>query len=152
MTLLTIDLSLGLPAGKLNLRVSLWIERGEAVLLQRERSDPFWTVPGGRLRFGETLEQGLRREMREELGLELGPLRLCGLVENFYAWKGQAVHEWLWLMKGSWPNAAELQSLEPQLEFAWWPLNELPALLPLALKDWRGQTDFLHAVQGHDAS
>jgi len=88
MTLLPIDLSLGLPAGKLNLRVSLWVERGEAVLLQRERSDPFWTVPGGRLRFGETLEQGLRREMREELGMELGPLRLWGLVENFYAWKG----------------------------------------------------------------
>jgi len=55
-------------------------------------------------------------------------------------------------MKGNWPDAAELQSLEPQLEFAWWPLNELPALLPLALKDWRGQTDFLHAVQVHDAS
>lgn len=152
MTLLPIDLSLGLPAGKLNLRVSLWIECGQAVLLQRERGDPFWTVPGGRLRLGETLEQGLRREMREELGLELGPLRLCGLVENFYEWNGQAVHEWLWLMTGRWPDAAELQSLEPQLEFAWWPLNGLPELLPRALKDWRGQTDFLHAVQGHDAS
>ncbi|WP_374433065.1 NUDIX hydrolase [Inhella sp.] len=152
MSTAPLDLNLALPPGRLNLRVGLWLERGDALLLQREHSDPFWTVPGGRLRLGETLEQGLRREMREELGLELGPLRLCGLVENFYAWKGQAVHEWLWLMKDSCPGAAELQSREPQLEFSWWPLNELPDLRPLALKEWRGKTDFLHAVQGHDTT
>ncbi|MBH9576821.1 NUDIX domain-containing protein [Inhella proteolytica] len=141
-------MSLRLPGGRLNLRVGLWTERDGALLLQREHGDSFWTVPGGRLRFGETLEQGLRRELQEEIGLSFGPLQLCGLVENFFDWRGQAMHEWRWLMRAAWPADCEALSREPQLEFAWWPLAELPDLRPLALKDWGGHSAFWHQVQG----
>lgn len=39
--------------------------------------DPFWTPAGGGLDFGEPLGEALRREVREETGLdvEVGPLR-----------------------------------------------------------------------------
>ena len=34
-----------------------------------------WDLPGGAVEVGESLEEGLRREIREETGLRAGPLR-----------------------------------------------------------------------------
>lgn len=39
-----------------------------------------WELPGGGLRRGERPEAAVRREMREELGIELTALRLAGRV------------------------------------------------------------------------
>jgi 8-oxo-dGTP pyrophosphatase MutT (NUDIX family) len=49
---------------------------GEGFLLQRriKEGDPyqgFWELPGGRMRFGETAEGALGRELEEETGLTL---------------------------------------------------------------------------------
>jgi 8-oxo-dGTP diphosphatase len=50
------------------------IVRGEEMLVcQRHRSDPYglqWEFPGGKVKDGEGLEASLRRELREELGIE----------------------------------------------------------------------------------
>ena len=52
---------------------------GDQVVLIKRRYEPLagqWSLPGGRLELGETLESGLRREMLEETGLdvEVGPV------------------------------------------------------------------------------
>ncbi len=52
---------------------------GGRVLLVKRRFEPLagrWSLPGGALEVGETLAEGLAREMREETGLdvEVGPL------------------------------------------------------------------------------
>ncbi len=54
------------------------IQDGKVVLVKR-RYEPLagqWSLPGGRLELGETLEAGLAREMAEETGLEIevGPV------------------------------------------------------------------------------
>jgi ADP-ribose pyrophosphatase YjhB (NUDIX family) len=54
------------------------IQDGRVVLVKR-RFEPLagqWSLPGGRLELGETLEAGLAREMLEETGLEIevGPV------------------------------------------------------------------------------
>ncbi len=54
------------------------IQDGKVVLVKR-RFEPLagqWSLPGGRLELGETLESGLAREMLEETGLEVevGPV------------------------------------------------------------------------------
>jgi ADP-ribose pyrophosphatase YjhB (NUDIX family) len=54
------------------------MQDGKVVLVKR-RFEPLagqWSLPGGRLELGETLEAGLAREMLEETGLEVevGPV------------------------------------------------------------------------------
>ena len=54
------------------------IDRGQVVLIRR-RFEPLagqWSLPGGTLELGETLEEGVAREMVEETGLEVavGPV------------------------------------------------------------------------------
>jgi len=54
------------------------VDAGKVVLVRR-RYEPLagqWSLPGGTLELGETLETGAAREMREETGLhvEVGPI------------------------------------------------------------------------------
>ncbi|HXE81580.1 MAG TPA: NUDIX domain-containing protein [Vicinamibacterales bacterium] len=54
------------------------VDQGRVVLIRR-RYEPLagqWSLPGGTLKLGETLEAAVRREMREETGLEVevGPV------------------------------------------------------------------------------
>lgn len=44
----------------------LFFERNK-LLLVRKRVPDFWDIPGGRIEFGESIEEALIRELREEL-------------------------------------------------------------------------------------
>lgn len=58
------------------------IEKGRALLIRRA-SEPLrgeWSIPGGMLELGETLEEGVARELLEETGLEV---RVLDLIEVF---------------------------------------------------------------------
>lgn len=53
------------------------IENDEILLVQQKVSDKRnWSLPGGRLERGETVQQGLVREMKEETGLDVKILRM----------------------------------------------------------------------------
>ncbi|MEO6120129.1 MAG: NUDIX hydrolase [Terriglobales bacterium] len=55
------------------------------VLLIRRGSEPLkgqWSLPGGGLETGEQLVDGLRREVREETGLEIDVLGLAGVYDR----------------------------------------------------------------------
>jgi ADP-ribose pyrophosphatase YjhB (NUDIX family) len=57
------------------------------VLLVRRGSEPLkghWTLPGGVLEVGETLAEGVAREVHEETGLLVEPLELVELLERIH--------------------------------------------------------------------
>src|SRR5579863_5316092 len=56
-------------------------------LLIRRGSHPLkgeWSIPGGLLEVGETLEQGVVRELAEETGLEVGVVELIEVFERIF--------------------------------------------------------------------
>jgi len=63
---------------------ALIFDRGKILLVERgkEPLKGYWSLPGGVLEIGETLEQGIVREVREETGLEVEPLKLLEIFER----------------------------------------------------------------------
>ncbi|HJZ81553.1 MAG TPA: NUDIX hydrolase [Pyrinomonadaceae bacterium] len=56
---------------------AIFNEQGEVLLLEHVfRPDSGWGMPGGFLNNREQPEEGLRRELREEIGVELDDVRL----------------------------------------------------------------------------
>ena len=61
--------------------VGVVVLRGEEVLLVRRGTPPRlgqWSLPGGRIEFGETVEAAALRELQEETGVKA---QLLGLIE-----------------------------------------------------------------------
>ena len=52
------------------------------VLLQRRSDFGVWGLPGGAVEAGETLEHAVRREVKEETGLDVEVLRLVGAYSD----------------------------------------------------------------------
>ena len=73
------------------LAVSAAIFRDGKVLLVRRARSPakgFYSLPGGRVEFGESLHQALAREVDEETGLEIEIVELAGWREVLPATPG----------------------------------------------------------------
>lgn len=59
----------------------------ECTVLIRRGSEPLrgeWSIPGGTMEIGESLEEAVRRELREETGLEVRVLELIELFDRIY--------------------------------------------------------------------
>lgn len=66
--------------------------RGDQVLLIKRGKAPRkgeWSIPGGRIHWGETLEDAVRREVREETGVVLSALHHCETLEARFAQSGR---------------------------------------------------------------
>ena len=55
-----------------------------AVRLNKEKPEGVWVMPGGKLEEGESARNCVIREAKEELGIEIKPIKIAGVGEVDY--------------------------------------------------------------------
>ena len=78
--------------------IVICVFRNRGRILVLEIHDPstgekFYRPAGGGIEFGEPSETALRREVREELGVEIELPALLGVLENIFYYDGRPGHE-----------------------------------------------------------
>ncbi len=66
--------------------------KGEILLVRSYKWGSKYTVPGGHIELGESSQAAVRREVKEEVGLEVAPIRLLMIQEAIYP-AGYIKHE-----------------------------------------------------------
>lgn len=108
------------------------VERDGGVLLGRRRNDPsvgLWDIPGGFVDEDEHPEQALRRELREETGLEIEPTEFLGVWMQPY-WQ-RVVLCLTWIAR---PTGGVERAGDDLVELRWFAPSELPAPEELAFE------------------
>jgi 8-oxo-dGTP diphosphatase len=74
------------------------LRHGRLLVIKRgnEPAKGLWSVPGGRLEFGETLAQAVVRELFEETGLVGTAGTLCGIAERMSPTGHVVIHD-IWV-------------------------------------------------------
>ncbi len=143
------DILFHIPAGVFSYRVAGILIRDGKVLLQRPPGDPGYAVPGGHVSFGETSQDALVREFKEEIGADIRPVRLLWVGENFFPWGEERCHQiGLYFLVELCDETQipldrtfyaydELEQQRVHLEFSWIPLANLDSVLvyPVFLKE-----------------
>lgn len=83
--------------GYIRVKVICVFKNGNRILVgdayDNVKQEVFYCPPGGRVEFGETTIEALRREMMEELGSEILKPQLLGVIENLFTFEEEKGHE-----------------------------------------------------------
>lgn len=111
------------------------LEKGGKILMGRRHVDPDkadsafrsageWCLPGGKMEWGETFEEGAIREVKEETGIsiknpEVISVHNCKNEHAHFMTVGLVAHEW----------EGEASVMEPDeiTEWQWFALEDLPS-------------------------
>jgi len=121
------------------------VEGGRVLLVQRGR-EPLkgnWSLPGGMLEVGESLTQGVIREVGEETGLQVEPLELIELLDRIVREEGPdgervrfhyVIADYLCRVIGGSLRAASDAEAVRWVEWAEWNSDSALALDPITVR------------------
>lgn len=78
------DMTAEIDGGIINIRVGAVIQKDGKLLMVSNADNDYYYSVGGRIKFGETAEQAIEREVFEETGVKLRIDRLGFIHENYF--------------------------------------------------------------------
>ena len=78
------DISFEAGGGKFNYRVCAVIIKDKKILAMTDERSPYYYLPGGRVKFGETAENAVLRELYEEVGISAKINRPLWINQAFF--------------------------------------------------------------------
>lgn len=135
----------------LNVASAIIIRDGKILLGERNYDDigPVWVIPGGRLEDGETHEEGLRREVYEEIGVkELTILKDLGEFPGVF--DDEQGRDVLRVYLVTTKEEPILMEPEKFSEWKWFAYNELPENLPDPERDRELVTRAFNDIQAYE--
>jgi len=110
----------------------LIIQKGKVLLIRRaiHPYKGYWDAPGGFLDVHEAPEQGMRREMREELNIKIIRPTLLGIYLGLYPSKPLQATFNVYFVATHYRGA--LRPQDDVASFAWHPLRRLPKKIAFA--------------------
>ena len=152
------DISVNVGEHLLNYRVSAIIKKKNKVLVHHSIGSEHFTLPGGRVKEGESSIEALQREIKEEMDFETEYVRPVSLIENFFIMKGKEYHELLMTHELKFKNEEiyakeKYEPVEPEkqgkLEFLWIDIKDIDNInvVPEAMKNVIKENDhFVHII------
>ena len=108
------------------------IRNGDKVLFQKRKNDKYYALPGGKIEVLETVKDALKRELIEELGVEVEVKDIVSVVENFFEFNNEKVHQYIFsyevkLLDDKYNNLDEFEGIETlkKVIFKWFDIDEL---------------------------
>ena len=109
----------------------VWSESGEILLIRRSNPPRLgeWSLPGGKVEFGETLRTALVREVREETGLEVEIVDLIDTAEIIFdAEAGAAVAHYVLVDFSARAVSGKLAAGSDAADARWFSMDAIAAL------------------------
>lgn len=127
--------------------VAAAVLREGKVLVMRERDEPYngqWVVPQGYVKSRESLLEAAKREVREELGLDIAVKGLLGVYEDFINEGGRTMHIITVCFVGTEAGKGGPRASPEAVDFAWidpsQQLNAFPRIVQRMLLDVKRRT------------
>ena len=108
--------------------VAVLIWRGDEVLLVKRahsHGTGNWAPPGGHLEFDETFSECAVREVREEVGIEIGEPHFLGITRDVFEEAGRS-YVTIWMQAGYISGEATAKATRELSEIGWFKWDDLP--------------------------
>ncbi len=146
------DLTLDVEDYKLNIRAGGVIIHNNKILTHKNINKDHYCLPGGRVEIGESSEETIRREIKEELGKDIEITGYIATIENFFEMENKKYHEIYFLHRIEFKNEEDknidytMHNIEGKeyLQYEWIDLDKIEeyTILPRCLQEVFKSTNF----------